>query len=106
MTAGFLWQDAEISPNLHLETLEKDTIKRLYQFPEAVIQAGEELSPAIIANYIYDLAKVFNQFYQELPVLKEENNDKKLLRLFITSFVGSTIKKSMKLLGIEVPQKM
>ncbi len=104
--AGFLWKDAKISTHIALLPLEKETIKRLYQFQETVAQAGEEVSPAIVANYVYDLAKVFNQFYQELPVLKEEENEKLLLRLMITYFVGETIRKSMALLGIQVPARM
>ena len=105
-SAGFLWEDAKISLHLPLLPLEKETIKRLYQFRETIVQAGEELSPAIIANYIFDLAKGFNQFYQELPVLKEEDPEKVVLRICISKFTGSVIKKSMKLLGIEVPERM
>jgi arginyl-tRNA synthetase len=104
--AGYLWEDAKISEFLFLLPPEKDTIKRLYLFPEAVSQAAEELSPAIIANYVYDLAKGFNQFYHELPVLKEEDQDRVVLRLCISKFTGDVIKKAMKLLGIEVPERM
>jgi arginyl-tRNA synthetase len=104
--AGYLWEDAKISEFLFLLPTEKDTIKRLYLFPEAVGQAAEELSPAIIANYVYDLAKGFNQFYHELPVLKEEDQARVVLRLCISKFTGDVIKKSMKLLGAEVPERM
>lgn len=103
---GFNWKDAEIPADLTLAVLEKDTVKRLYQFPEAVIQAGEELNPAIIANYVFDLAKGFNQFYQELPVLKEIEREKVNLRLMIADFTGEIIRKSMSLLGIQVPSRM
>ncbi|MEI7980632.1 MAG: arginine--tRNA ligase, partial [Bacteroidota bacterium] len=92
--------------NIPLLPLEKETIKKLYLFPAIVKQAGEEMSPAIIANYVYDLAKCFNQFYQELPILKEENTGKSLLRLTIASFTGEVIRKSMTFLGINVPEKM
>ena len=105
-SAGYLWEDAKIKVNLPLLPLEKDAIKRLYSFQEAVTLAGSELSPAIMANYVYDLAKGFNQFYQELPVLKEEDQEKIVLRICISKFTGSIIKKSMKLLGIEVPDRM
>ncbi len=104
--AGFLWEDVTVSTELTLERLEKETIVRLYQFQEAVVQAGDEMSPAVIANYVFDLAKVFNQFYQELPVLKEVDKEKVFLRLLITNFVGETIRKSMSLLGIQVPLRM
>ena len=75
--------------------LEKETIKRLFLFEEAVVVAGKEMNPSVIANYVYDLAKVYNQFYQELPVLKEENVEKALLRLAVTSMAGEVIRRSM-----------
>ena len=103
---GFLWKDVNISFQSPLHRLEKETIVRLYQFQEAVIGAGNDRSPAVIANYVYDLAKGFNQFYQELPVLKEVDREKVFLRLMITHFTGETIRKAMSLLGIQAPPKM
>lgn len=97
---------AEISMNQPLHPLEKESIKRLYAFPETLIQAGEELSPALVANYVFDLARGFNQLYQELPVLKELDPGKIMLRLFISKFTGHVIRRSMKLLGIAVPERM
>jgi arginyl-tRNA synthetase len=85
---------------------EKDLIKLLHDFPVVVHEAAENLSPAQVANYVYDLAKEFNQFYQEVPVLKEEDTAMIAFRLSLAGFVGSVIKTSMKLLGIEVPEKM
>jgi arginyl-tRNA synthetase len=104
--AGYLWEDTKIPCHLPLLPLEKDIIKRIYQFRDAVAQAGAELSPAIVANYVFDLAKGFNQFYQELPVIKEDDPEKAFLRICISKFTGSIIQKSMKLLGIEVPERM
>ena len=104
--AGYQWEQPVLSDQPSLLLLEKEIIKRLFLFDEAVIQAGREMNPAVIANYVYDLAKGYNQFYQELPVLKEEDTAKVLLRLCITDFVGKTIKTSMKLLGIMVPPRM
>jgi arginyl-tRNA synthetase len=104
--AGHFWEDAEIDRGLPLLPLEKETIRRLYQFQETVQQAGEEFSPAIISNYVYDLAKGFNGFYQELPVLKEEEKQKIYLRLMISKFTGDIIAKSMAMLGIRVPERM
>jgi arginyl-tRNA synthetase len=95
-----------ISLSSPLLPLEKETIKRLYLFPETVLQAGEELSPAIIANYVFDLAKGYNQFYQDMQVLKETDQDKVILRLCITEFTGNVLRKAMQLLGIEVPERM
>jgi arginyl-tRNA synthetase len=63
-------------------------------------------SPALIANYIYELVKEFNQFYQECPILVEENVETRNLRLVIAETVGKTIKTGMKLLGIDVPERM
>ena len=104
--AGYLWENAPVSLHSPLLALEKETIKRLYHFQDAIIQAGDELSPAVIANYVYELAKGFNQIYQELPVLKETDAEKVVLRVCLSGFTGNIIKKSMKLLGIEVPDRM
>jgi len=105
-SVGLLWEDAVISSQMTLLPLEKETIKRLYQFQEVVAQAGNELSPAIIANYVFELAKSFNQIYQELPVLKEPVQEKVVLRMTISKFTGRIIQKSMNLLGIAVPERM
>jgi arginyl-tRNA synthetase len=86
--------------------VEKEIIKILYLFPQILQQAGNELTPAYIANYVYDLAREYNQFYQEIPVLKEEDPEKRSLRLMLSEFTGSIIKTSMILLGIEVPSRM
>ncbi|MCX6248902.1 MAG: arginine--tRNA ligase [Bacteroidetes bacterium] len=85
---------------------EKDTLRLLYQFPEVVAQAGEAYSPAAIANYVYELSRQYNQFYQEIPVLKEEDENARVLRLKLSLFTGNVIKKAMWLLGIEVPERM
>ncbi|MBC8005872.1 MAG: arginine--tRNA ligase [Verrucomicrobia bacterium] len=85
---------------------ELQLIKVLSQFPVAVKEAGDGYSPALIANYIYELVKEFNQFYHEFPMLAEENAEVRNLRLVIAETVGKTIKTGMKLLGIEVPERM
>jgi len=85
---------------------EREIIKLLCHFPNVVQQAGEEMNPALVANYVYDLAKEYNQFYQEVPVLKEENRSVVSFRLNLSSFTGDVIRKAMKLLGIEVPERM
>ncbi len=103
--AGYTWE-ATLRNDIPLLPLERETIRRLYQFRETVAQAGQELSPAIVANYVFDLAKGFNQFYQELPVLKEEERQKALLRVCISKITGTTIRKSMQLLGMDVPERM
>lgn len=85
---------------------EKEILNVLYSFPAVVRQAGSTYSPALIANFVFDLAKSFNAFYQDTPILREENADTKQMRLCLTYFVGSTIKTAMHLLGIEVPERM
>ena len=91
---------------LALDEEEKNIIKTLYQYPSIVLTAGESLSPALIANYVYDLSKQFNHFYQETPVMRETDTYKRLLRLQICQFVAHTIRNGMLLLGIQVPDRM
>ena len=69
-------------------------------------QAGKDYSPSGIANYCYELTKEFNQFYHDFSILKEENEDKKAVRLMLARNVAKTIKNGMALLGIEVPERM
>jgi len=85
---------------------EREILRLLFQYPEIVTQAGEELSPALVANYLYELAREYNQFYQEIPVLREEDQDIVRFRLKLSAFTGSIIRKGMGLLGIEVPDRM
>lgn len=85
---------------------EKSLIRMLYKFPAVVADAGKNLSPAVIANYVYDLSKEFNQFYHDCPILKEENTEVRNLRLHLSEQTGKIIKKSMNLLGIDVPERM
>lgn len=89
-----------------LHEKEKELIKQLALFPETVQQAAANYSPAIIANYTYDLVKEFNSFYQNVSILGEENHDKKLFRVQISKKVADTIKQSFSLLGINVPERM
>jgi len=93
-------------PSISLLPQEKEILKLLHQFPSMVVQAGEDYSPATIANYVYELSKEYNQFYQEIPVLKEEDKNTMLLRLELSYFTGTVIKRAMWLLGIEVPERM
>lgn len=97
---------ASISYSTTLDPKEKSILRMLNSYPEVVRQAGEEYSPALIANFGYDLAKEFNQFYQELPILKDVSDETRTFRLALTSLTGQVISSSMKLLGIQVPQKM
>jgi len=85
---------------------EKSLIKLLYDYPQIVDSAAQNFSPAMIANYAYDLAKEFNQFYQEITIFKETDEEKRDFRLALSEFTGNTIKSAMNLLGIEVPERM
>jgi arginyl-tRNA synthetase len=85
---------------------EKELMKRITLFPAVVKEAGTNYSPAIIANYCFELAKEFNQFYHDHPILAESNGPTRDLRLLISATVGKVIKSGMKLLGIEVPERM
>ena len=89
-----------------IETKEKDVIKLLYDFPNVVKEAGVNYSPAVIANYTYELAKCYNQFYHDITILKEEDEQKKNFRLALSKTTGEVIKNAMMLLGIEVPERM
>jgi arginyl-tRNA synthetase len=92
--------------DIELHEKEKELIKQLALFPETVQQAAHNYSPAIIANYTYDLVKEFNSFYQNVSILGEENHQKKILRVQISKKVADIIKQSFSLLGINVPERM
>ncbi|MDF2438010.1 MAG: arginyl-tRNA synthetase [Bacteroidota bacterium] len=92
--------------NVTLLPKEKELLIKLYNFNTTVQQAAAEYSPAVIANYVYDLAKEYSQYYHDTPILKEEKKDLILFRLQLSSDIGNAIKTGMSLLGIEVPERM
>jgi arginyl-tRNA synthetase len=81
-------------------------IRKVSDFAGAVAEAGRTYSPALIANYCYDLAKEFNQFYHDYSILKEEDANVKALRLLISTVVARTLKAGVALLGMEMPERM
>ncbi|MBL7906651.1 MAG: arginine--tRNA ligase [Bacteroidales bacterium] len=85
---------------------ELDLLILLYQFPQTVKQAAREFSPSVMANYLFEVAREFNQFYHELSILKEEDAGKRNFRLLLSALTSQVIKNGMDLLGIEVPEKM
>ena len=85
---------------------ECNIIRMLNEFPAVVRQAGTDYSPSGIANYAYELAREYNQFYHDFTILREENEETKAFRLLLTDNVGKVIKTAMNLLGIEVPERM
>jgi len=97
---------ASINTGLKLSDKEKSLLKMVHEYPIAVAEAGTSYSPAIIANYVYDLVKEYNQFYHDHSILKEERADVREFRLVISQMVSSIACSGMKLLGIEVPERM
>ncbi len=85
---------------------EKELMKKVSLFPDTVKDAGSNYSPALIANYCYELAKEYNQFYHDHPILNEENMSVRNLRLLLSATVGKIIRSGMSLLGIDVPERM
>ena len=89
-----------------LQEKEVSLIQNLTSYPSIVEQAGKDFSPALIANYVYDLVKEYNQFYQTSPILKEENAETMNMRLMLSACTVKVIESGMSLLGIEMPEKM
>jgi arginyl-tRNA synthetase len=85
---------------------ERSIIRQLYDFTAVVRQAGTDYSPSGIANYAYELAKEYNQFYHDFSILREEDETVKAFRIQLTRNVGKVIKTAMNLLGIDVPERM
>ncbi len=104
--------DFELSENLGvpetyaLHEKEKELIKQIQLFPETIQQAAENHSPALIANYTYDLVKEFNSFYQNVSILGTTEETEKKLRVYLSKVVGDVIRSAFGLLGIEVPERM
>ena len=95
-----------VSSAIDIHEKEKELIKQLQLFPDVIQNAAAQHSPALIANYTYDLVKEFNSFYQQVSILGEENQDKKVFRVQLAKSVGITIKNAFSLLGINVPERM
>ncbi|MCK4678580.1 MAG: arginine--tRNA ligase [Bacteroidales bacterium] len=85
---------------------ERDILRIIYEYPAIVQQAGETLSPALVANYVYDLVKEYNQFYHDFSILREEDHNTSIFRIELSVFTGMVIKSAMGLLGIEMPERM
>jgi arginyl-tRNA synthetase len=89
-----------------LNEKEKELIQKMNEYGNAVEQAGKDYSPSGIANYCYELTKVFNQFYHDYSILNEPDAEKRAVRLVLARNVAKIIKSGMGLLGIEVPERM
>ena len=95
-----------ISDNTKIGHKEKDLIKHLMLFPSIIKQSGEQYNPSMIVNYLFELVKSFNSFYQNVNILGEKDLEQKKIRLILTEIVGLNIKSSCCLLGINVPKRM
>lgn len=96
----------KLASDIALSNKEISLIQHLQGFALAVRQAGQDYNPSCIANYCYELVKEYNQFYHDFSILREEDNDKKLLRIVLSAAVSQVIKNGMGLLGIEMPERM
>ena len=95
-----------IPAGLQLSTKEEGLIQMLADFKNTVKQAGTDYNPSVIANYVYELVKEYNQFYHDFSILREENEALKIFRLALSQNVSKIVKTGMGLLGIEVPERM
>ena len=104
--ADFDFENVITSSVVEMHDKEKELIKQILLFPEVIQNAAAHHSPALIANYTYELVKEFNSFYQQVSILGEENHAKKVFRVQLSKSVGNTIKNAFLLLGIDVPERM
>ena len=91
---------------LTLETKEQELVAKLAEYADVVADAARDFSPALIANYVYELVKEYNQFYHEHSILKEEDETKRAFRLALSEVIARTIAAGSALLGIEMPERM
>ena len=94
------------SEEVNLHPKEKELIKQLQLFPEVIQNAAEGHSPALVANYTYDLVKEFNSFYQNVSILGTDHINEKIFRVQLSNTVANTIKNAFSVLGIQVPERM
>ena len=98
--------ETPIQSSIELLSEEVEIIKLLNEFPSVIEEAATQLSPAVIANYTYELVKTYNHFYQAIPILIEEDEAKKEMRLVLSANVAKVIRLAMRLLGVAVPERM
>ncbi|MGP1515184.1 MAG: arginine--tRNA ligase [Bacteroidales bacterium] len=99
-------ENLNISDNIKLNNKEKEVIKNIIMFPVVIKEAAKSYSPSLVANFVYNLAKSFNGFYQDNSILKQDNIQIKQMRVCLAYFTSEVIKTAMNLLGIEVPNRM
>ncbi len=103
---GNYLQPQHNSTQLSLHEREKELIKTIHHFPQVIEDAAKNYSPALVANYVYELAKNYNQFYHDVTILKELDEDIRNFRMHLSFLCGRVIRNGMKLLGIQVPDRM
>jgi arginyl-tRNA synthetase len=100
------YKSMALSTDLELKPEEQEIIKHLAQFPNIVEEAAKQYSPAVVANYIYELVKLYNTFYQSVKIIIEPDAQLKQMRLSLSALVQQTIAHGLNMLGIEAPQRM
>ncbi len=96
----------DLSKDFQFHEKEKELLKQLQLYPETIALAAENHSPALLANYVYELVKTFNSFYQNVPILGTEVQEDKIFRVQLSNLVAYVIKSGFRLLGIDVPERM
>jgi arginyl-tRNA synthetase len=89
-----------------LQEKEKEVLKQLHLYPEVVQQAAKEHSPALIANFTYELVKAYNSFFQNVPIFRADSDSQRAFRVQLSGATGEVIRSAFNLLGIEVPERM
>jgi arginyl-tRNA synthetase len=100
------WDTAPAKGYTTLETIEKDIIAQLYAFPSLILEAANNYDPSAIANYCYNLAKLYHKFYHDHSILSADTEAAKAFRLMLSTALSNVLRKGMELLGIEMPEKM
>lgn len=96
----------DLSKDFQFHEKEKELLKQLQLYPETIALAAENHSPALLANYVYELVKTFNSFYQNVPILGTEVEEDKIFRVQLSNLVAYVIRSGFRLLGIDVPERM
>ncbi len=100
------WDRNYNSSDIQLSKVEKELLQKLYSYPIIIQEAGKDLSPGVICNYVFELAKIYSLFYHDHQILKESNLSQRSLRLAACELTANVIRSSFALLGIQVPEKM
>ncbi len=97
---------SEVRCDITLNTKEKSLLKLIYEYPAIIHTSADNFNPSLIANFIYDMVKEYNQFYHDYSILKEEDGDIRNFRLLMSETVSGIVKRGMELLGIDMPERM